>query len=166
MAPPPSTDRAELVQLDVNHQPRTVAVEPERTLVETLRTDLELTGTKESCGMGDCGSCTVLLDGRAVYACLVLTVECAGHTVETIEGVADGRELSALQEAFVACDAFQCGFCTPGQVMSLEGLRRRVADPTLDDVEVAVQGNLCRCGAYRHILDAACAGLAIDRDAR
>lgn len=153
-----------LVGLDVNGEHRTLAVEPDRTLVEALREDLALTGTKASCEMGDCGSCTVLLDGQAVYSCLVLAVECEGHRVETVEGLADGQELHPLQAAFVECDALQCGYCTPGQLMSLEALRRRVPEPTERDVERAVQGNLCRCGAYRHILQAACRGLGVGGD--
>jgi aerobic-type carbon monoxide dehydrogenase small subunit (CoxS/CutS family) len=151
-----------LLTFDVNGEGVSLAVDPDRTLVEALREDLDLTGTKASCEMGDCGSCTVLLDGQAVYSCLVLAAECEGRAVETIEGMADGQALDPLQSAFVSCDALQCGYCTPGQIMSLEGLRRRVAEPTVQDVEQAVTGNLCRCGAYRHILDAACQGLGIE----
>jgi xanthine dehydrogenase YagT iron-sulfur-binding subunit len=158
---PPPTDRAMLVGLAVNGVRHDIAVDPGRTLVEVLREDLQLTGTKASCEMGDCGSCTVLLDDRAVCSCLVLAAECADRSVETIEGLADGQELHPLQEAFVACDALQCGYCTPGQIISLEALRRRVPEPTAQDVERAVQGNLCRCGAYRHILAAGCEGLGV-----
>ena len=161
MPTPSPTDRAILVGITVNGESRTLAVDPERTLVEVLREDLHLTGTKASCEMGDCGSCTVLLEGRAVCSCLVLAAECEGHAVETIEGLADGQELHPLQASFAACDALQCGYCTPGQIMSLEALRRRVPEPTSHDVEQAVQGNLCRCGAYRHILQAGCEGLGI-----
>lgn len=156
-SPPP-----QLVALEVNGIAHAVAIAPHRTLVEVLRTELDLTGTKAACEMGDCGACTVLLDGVAVYSCLVLAAECEGHTVETIEGLADGQDLDPIQAAFVDCDALQCGFCTPGQIMSLAGLRRRTGDPRRDDVERAVQGNLCRCGAYRHIVDAGCAGLGIE----
>ncbi|MFP5322511.1 MAG: (2Fe-2S)-binding protein [Acidimicrobiia bacterium] len=162
MPTPSPTDQAVVVRIDVNGDGRALAVDPARTLVEVLREDLDLTGTKASCEMGDCGSCTVLVDGRAVYACLVLAVEVDGVPVETIEGLADGQRLHPLQEAFVACDALQCGYCTPGQIMSLEALRRRVPEPTADDVERAVQGNLCRCGAYRHILEAGCAALGVE----
>ena len=101
----------------------------------------------------------MLLDDEAVYSCLVLTTECVGRRVETIEGVADGQRLDPLQQAFVDCDALQCGFCTPGQIMSLVALRRATDEPGDDEIERAVQGNLCRCGAYRHILDAARVGL-------
>lgn len=163
MSPSPPS---QVVALDVNGVPRSIATEPDRTLVEILRDELGLTGTKAACEMGDCGSCTVLLDGAAVYSCLVLAAECEGHRVDTIEGLADGQALDPLQAAFVDCDALQCGYCTPGQIMSLAGFRRRVASPEIEDVERAVQGNLCRCGAYRHILDAACTGLGIDREER
>lgn len=161
MPSPPPTDRTMLVSVDVNGAGHPLAVDPERTLVEVLREDLGLTGTKASCEMGDCGSCTVLLDGQAVYSCLVLAAECGDRSVETVEGLADGQDLHPLQAAFVECDALQCGYCTPGQLMSLEALRRRVPEPTETDVERAVQGNLCRCGAYRHILQAACQGLGV-----
>lgn len=166
MPTPSPTDRAMLVDLEVNGEAAAVAIDPARTLVEVLREDLGLTGTKASCEMGDCGSCTVLLDGRSVYSCLVLAAECAGRSVETVEGLADGQTLHPLQAAFVACDALQCGYCTPGQLMSLEDLRRRVPDPTRTDVERAVQGNLCRCGAYQHIVRAACRGFGIDEAPR
>ncbi len=162
MPSPAPPDRAILLKLDVNGERRALALDPERTLVEVLREDLGMTGTKASCEMGDCGSCTVLLDDQAVYSCLVLAAECAGRSVETVEGLAEGQELTPLQTAFVECDALQCGYCTPGQLMSLEGLRRRVAEPTAVDVERAVQGNLCRCGAYRHILEAGCRGLGVE----
>ncbi len=163
MAAASPVDGVDLVRLDVNGRPRTLAVEPRRSLLETLRTDLALTGSKEVCLMGNCGACTVLLDDRAVYSCLVLAVECEGQRVETIESLADGQRPSPLQEAFVECDAMQCGFCTPGQILSLEALRRSDAPPDHDRIERALQGNLCRCGAYRHILEAAERALDGDR---
>jgi aerobic-type carbon monoxide dehydrogenase small subunit (CoxS/CutS family) len=140
------------ISLEVNGDARELDCEPRHTLVEALRGELGLTGTKQPCGMGDCGGCSVLLDGRAVCACLVLAVECDGRRVTTIEGL---REPSALQRAFLEEDAFQCGFCTPGQIMALEGLFR--ADPQASDETIvrALAGNLCRCGAYRNILRAA-----------
>lgn len=144
-----------LVRFVLNDEQRSLAVQPDATLLDTLRHDLGMTGTKEVCNMGNCGACTVLLDDQAVYSCLVLAAECDTQTVDTVEGLADGQEPSAIQQAFVDCDALQCGFCTPGQIMSLEGLRRAVESPDGDDIERAVQGNLCRCGAYRHILEAA-----------
>jgi aerobic-type carbon monoxide dehydrogenase small subunit (CoxS/CutS family) len=153
-------ERVEEVVLDVNGQRHTLTVEGRRTLAETLRDDLGLTGTKESCGMGNCGACTVLIDDDAVYSCLVLTAECdAGpgrpSRIETIEHLADGQAMHPLQQAFVDCDALQCGMCTPGQILSLEALRRAVPQPRRCQIETAIQGNLCRCGAYRHILQAA-----------
>lgn len=139
----------------MNGESRRLAVEAGTTLLHALRDELELTGAKPSCEAGTCGACTVLVDDRAVYSCLVLAAECDGQRVDTVEGLADGSHPSPLQEAFAECDALQCGFCTPGQLMSLEGLRRESAAPDMADVEEAVQGNLCRCGAYRHILEAA-----------
>ena len=136
----------------VNGVERTLDCEPRRTLVDALRNDLGLTGTKRPCDMGNCGGCTVLLDDAAVYACLVLAVDCAGRSVTTIESFA---EPTALQRAFVAEDAFQCGFCTPGQIMALEGLFRANPRPSDEEIVHALAGNLCRCGAYRNILRAA-----------
>ncbi len=161
-----STPTTTAVTLEVDGQRRSVGVESDRTLVQVLREDLELTGTKASCEMGDCGSCTVLLDGAAVYSCLVLAVECEGRRVETVDGLATGQELTALQQAFVERDALQCGFCTPGQLLALESLRRRDPSPSAEDVRKAVEGNLCRCGAYQHIVDAACRafGVAVEVD--
>lgn len=143
------------VTLCVNGADQTLAVEPRRTLLDALRHDLGLTGTKKVCDMDDCGACTVLVDGRAMYACLLLAVDCSGREVTTIEGLGgpDGA-LDPVQQAFIEADAFQCGFCTPGQIMSLRGLLNE--NPSLDDEAIrrAVSGNLCRCGAYQHILHA------------
>jgi xanthine dehydrogenase YagT iron-sulfur-binding subunit len=140
------------VAFELNGVERALDCEPRCTLVDMLRDKLALTGAKKACGMGNCGSCTVLLDGLAVYSCLVLAVDCAGRRVTTIESFA---EPSALQRAFVAEDAFQCGFCTPGQIMALEALFRAAARPSDDEIGRALSGNLCRCGAYRNILRAA-----------
>src|SRR5690606_28904707 len=129
-------------------------VEPRRTLLDLLRHDLGLTGAKKVCDMGNCGACTVALDGRTVYACLTLAVDCEGKQVRTIEGLAQGTELDPVQQAFVEEDAFQCGYCTPGQIMSLRALLDETPDPTDDDIARAVSGNLCRCGAYAHIVRA------------
>jgi xanthine dehydrogenase YagT iron-sulfur-binding subunit len=142
------------VRLAVNGDARTVAVEPRRTLLDALRVDLGLTGTKKICDMGDCGACTVIVDGKAVYSCLMLAVDCFDRQITTIEGLAAGDELDPVQRAFVEADAFQCGFCTPGQVMSLRALLDETPDPTDAQILRAVTGNLCRCGAYPNILRA------------
>src|SRR5918912_4642219 len=146
-----------LVSFRLNGDERSLAVEPRRTLLDALRVDLSLTGTKKVCDMGDCGACTVLLDGKAVYSCLTLAVDCDGQEVTTVEGLVRGGESEALdpvQRAFVECDAFQCGFCTPGQIMSLRALLDENPNPSDHDIRRAVTGNLCRCGAYVNILKA------------
>jgi aerobic-type carbon monoxide dehydrogenase small subunit (CoxS/CutS family) len=143
--------------LRVNGVEHDLALEPRHTLLDTLRYDLALTGTKKVCDMGDCGACTVLLDGKAVYSCLTLAVDCDGCEVTTVEGLVRGGESEALdpvQQAFVECDAFQCGFCTPGQIMSLRALLNQTANPSDEEILRAVTGNLCRCGAYLNILKA------------
>jgi aerobic-type carbon monoxide dehydrogenase small subunit (CoxS/CutS family) len=142
------------VSLEVNDEPHTLAVEPRRTLLDMLRVDLGLTGTKKVCDMGDCGACTVLVDGRAMYACLLLAVDCAGRAVRTVEGLGRDGELDPVQRAFVEMDAFQCGFCTPGQIMSLTALLLEGPSPSDEAIARAVTGNLCRCGAYPNILRA------------
>ena len=144
----------QLVSFRLNGDERALAVEPRRTLLDALRVDLGLTGTKKVCDMGDCGACTVVLDGRAMYACLLLAVDCTDRQITTVEGLAQGDELDPIQRAFVEADAFQCGFCTSGQIMSLKGLLNENPNPSDDDILRAVTGNLCRCGAYRNILRA------------
>jgi xanthine dehydrogenase YagT iron-sulfur-binding subunit len=143
------------VQLRVNGSIYFLEVEPRYTLLDVLRTELHLTGTKKVCNMGECGACTVLIDGEAVYSCLILAVECEGHEVLTIESLSDGEHLDPIQQAFVEQDAFQCGFCTPGQIMSVRALLERNSNPTVEEIGKAVSGNLCRCGAYPRILAAA-----------
>jgi len=144
----------DLVTLRVNDGAYTLAVEPRRTLLDALRHDLNLTGSKKVCDMGNCGACTVLVGGRAMYSCLLLAVDCADREITTIEGLADGDELDPVQQAFIEADAFQCGFCTPGQVMSVRALLNEVAAPSEDEIRRAVSGNLCRCGAYQNIVKA------------
>jgi aerobic-type carbon monoxide dehydrogenase small subunit (CoxS/CutS family) len=125
------------------------------TLAEFLREELDLTGTKVGCNRGECGSCTVLLDGNAVLSCTVLAVEVTGSQVLTIEGLADEGKLHPLQEAFIEHDALQCGYCTPGMIMSIKALLDRKYQPTEDDVRNAIDGNFCRCGSYPNIIKAA-----------
>lgn len=148
------------ITFEVNGRPVEVRVPPHRTLLDALRDGCGLTGTKKVCDEGTCGACTVLLDGRAVYSCMTLAHACAGRRVETIEGLSHGDELHPVQQAFIEKDAYQCGFCTPGQVMSLLGLLRENPSPTAEEVTRAVTGNLCRCGAYPNIV---AAGLAAAR---
>jgi xanthine dehydrogenase YagT iron-sulfur-binding subunit len=140
-----------LVSFRLNGDKRALAVEPRRTLLDALRVDLNLTGTKKVCDMGDCGACTVLLDGRAVYSCLTLAVDCEGREVTTIEGLAHGDELDPVQRAFVEADAYQCGFCTPGQIMSTVALLEEGRAGSDEDIQEFMSGNICRCGAYPNI---------------
>ncbi len=142
------------VSLTINGKSVSVHVAPDRSLLDTLRNSLGLTGAKKVCNEGDCGACTVLVDGRPVYSCLSLALACEGKTIETIEGLSSGGDLHPVQQAFIEHDAYQCGFCTPGQVMSIVALLR--ADPSAreEDVRHAVSGNLCRCGAYANIVAA------------
>jgi xanthine dehydrogenase YagT iron-sulfur-binding subunit len=142
------------ITLYVNGAERKLVLEPRHTLLDTLRYDLQLTGTKKVCDMGDCGACTVLVDGLAMYACLLLAVDCQGRQITTVEGLARNGELDPVQQAFIEADAFQCGFCTSGQVMSLRALLNETPTPSDEDIRRAVSGNLCRCGAYLNILRA------------
>lgn len=141
--------RIESIVLEVNGQ-RHVVEPAGRRLLAVLRDDLELLGTKLACGEGACGACAVLVDGRTVNACLLLAEAAEGHEIVTIEGLSTGRS-SAIQEAFVAEDAMQCGFCTPGQIVSATALLERVPQPTRAQIHEAMAGNLCRCGAYPKI---------------
>jgi len=144
-----------VVSLSVNGVPTTLDAPAERTLLDALRDELGLTGAKKGCDAGSCGACTVTVDGRAVYSCMTLVAQCEGRRVETVEGLATGDRLHPLQLAFLEHDAYQCGFCTPGQLMSLAALLAAEPDPSADDVKRAVTGNLCRCGAYPNIVTAA-----------
>ena len=125
------------------------------TLAEFLREELDLTGTKVGCNRGECGSCTVILDGDPVLSCSVLGVEASGREVLTIEGLSPGGKLHPIQEAFVEHDALQCGYCTPGMIMSIKALLDRNPNPTEEDVRRSIDGNLCRCGSYPNIIKAA-----------
>jgi xanthine dehydrogenase YagT iron-sulfur-binding subunit len=141
--------------LVVNGVPRRVSVEARTTLLEVLRGPLGLTGTKPGCERGECGSCTVLVDGVPRYSCQTLALEAQGAAITTVEGLLDGESLGPVQKAFVEHDAFQCGFCTSGQVMATEGLLRKKPDPTAEEIREGLSGNLCRCGTYAHIFRAA-----------
>jgi aerobic-type carbon monoxide dehydrogenase small subunit (CoxS/CutS family) len=143
------------VTVTVNGRAETLEVPARRSLLHALREDLSLTGTKEGCGVGTCGACTVLLDGRPVLACLLLAVQAAGRSVETIESLSRDGGLAPIQETFVRHDALQCGFCTPGQIMALEGLLRRTPHPSDETVRRALEGNVCRCGTQLRVQAAA-----------
>jgi aerobic-type carbon monoxide dehydrogenase small subunit (CoxS/CutS family) len=140
--------------LNVNKINYKVAVEPQRTLVEVLRDTLGLTGTKKSCSEGECGACTVLMDGRPAASCLVLALDAEGKEITTIEGLSEGEKLHPIQEAFVKHAAIQCGFCTPGMVMSAKALLDENPKPTATEVRKGISGNLCRCTGYQQIVDA------------
>jgi aerobic-type carbon monoxide dehydrogenase small subunit (CoxS/CutS family) len=143
------------VRLRVNGSQREVHIEPRRTLLDTLRQDLHLTGAKPGCNMGQCGACTVLLDGEAVYSCLLLAVECQDREITTIEGLERDGALDPVQQAFSEHDALQCGFCTPGQILALKALLARNPHPSDAEIDRGMSGNLCRCGAYPKIRAAA-----------
>jgi len=142
------------LNLIVNSDARQITVDPRLTLLEVLRENLMLTGTKEGCGVGECGTCVVLADGEPITSCLVLAGDANGVHIETIEGVASDGELSDVQHAFVKTGAFQCGFCTPAMVLAATALFRRDSQPDVEDVKKALGGVLCRCGAYPKILEA------------
>jgi xanthine dehydrogenase YagT iron-sulfur-binding subunit len=143
------------VNLTVNGAKRKVIVEPRWSLVYVLREVLGITGTKIGCERGECGACTVLIDGKPRYSCMTLAVEAEGHAITTVEGLLEGDKLGPVQQAFMEEDAFECGFCTPGQIMAVEGLLRSNPNPTLDQIRTGVSGNLCRCGPYKNIFNAA-----------
>lgn len=155
----PGTAKAEVIKpeviarvnLSINGFRRSLVVEPRWSLLYVLREKLGLTGPKVGCERGECGACTVLIDEVPRYACLTLAVEAEGTEIVTLEGLMHGERLSAVQQAFVEHDAFQCGYCTPGQIMSAEGLLRSNPAPNPDEIRRAMSGNLCRCGAYAHI---------------
>lgn len=142
------------MNLSINGQPVTADVAGSATLLELLRDTLALTGTKRACDIGECGACTVLVDGRPIYACLTLAHACTGQSVRTIEGLGAPGAPHPLQDAFVAEDAAQCGFCTPGQLMAAAALLAANADPSDAEVVAALSGNLCRCGTYPKIVRA------------
>jgi carbon-monoxide dehydrogenase small subunit len=149
--------------LTVNGTTYTINIEPNRTLVDVLRDVLGLAGTKKSCNEGECGACTVLMDGKPVASCLVLAVDAQNKKITTIEGLAEGEKLHPLQEAFVKYGGIQCGFCTPGMIMSAKALLDESVDPTPLQVRTAISGNLCRCTGYQQIVDSVMAAAKIMR---
>ena len=151
------TERGEMtkVMLRINGRDYRLLVEPRWSLLYVLREGLGLTGAKPGCERGECGACTVLIDDVPRYACMTLAVEAEGTKITTIEGLMKGEDLGPVQQAFVEHDAFQCGYCTPGQIMAVEGLLRANPSPSAADIRRGVSGNLCRCGAYKHIFNAA-----------
>lgn len=142
------------IELKVNGELHKVQVESHRTLLEVLRENLGLTGTKEACNKGDCGFCTVLIDGKPVLSCLALAIEAQGKDIVTVEGLGNGYELHPIQQAFVDHGALQCGFCTPGMIMSAKALLDRNPNPTEEDIREGISGNLCRCTGYVKIIEA------------
>ena len=142
------------VEIKINNELWEIEVDPHRTLLEVLRENLGFTGTKEGCGLGACGACTVLIDGEPALSCLTLAVELEGREIITIEGLATDNKPDPLQEAFVAHGAIQCGFCTPGSIMSAKALLARNPSPSREEIREALAGNLCRCTGYKKITDA------------
>jgi carbon-monoxide dehydrogenase small subunit len=143
-----------LVTLTVNGELHDLALEPQTTLLEALREHCGLSGTKEACGTGECGSCTVLADGKPILSCLTLAADCGDVEIVTIEGLAEAGKLTPVQEAFLEKGAVQCGFCTPGMVLSVTSLLRETARPTETQIKKALEGNLCRCTGYNKIIEA------------
>ena len=166
---PPETVKAgdvSTITLTVNGRTQKILVEPRWSLLYVLRDRLGLTGSKPGCERGECGACTVLIDGRASYACMTLAVEADGHEITTIEGLMTGEELGPTQRAFAEEDAFQCGYCTPGQVMAAESLLRANPSPGLDEIRQGMAGNICRCGAYANIFKAVAKAADLKRQGR
>ena len=142
------------IRVNVNGDAYEKLVDPEKTLLQFLRDDLDLTGTKEGCDEGDCGACSVIFNGRVVSACLVLAAEADNAVIETIEGVGEGEQLHPVQQAFVESGAVQCGFCTPGMVVTTKAMLEEMPDPSTGEIKEYLSGNLCRCTGYVKILDA------------
>lgn len=142
-----------IINLNVNHECYEVAIHSCESLLDVLRNRLGLTGTKKGCNEGDCGACTVIMGGRAVNACLVLAAEADGEEILTVEGLAQGTRLHPLQEAFIKFGGFQCGFCTPGMLMSARALLNENPDPTEEEIRKGISGNLCRCTGYVKIVE-------------
>ena len=152
--PTPNVELSGMVRLVINGRRQEVSVEPRNTLLHVLRDKLGMTGTKVGCERGECGACTVLIEGIARYSCLTLALEVDGKEITTIEGLLRGDSVGPVQQAFIECDAFQCGYCTPGQIMAAEALLRKTPNPSIEEIDEEMSGNLCRCGAYQHIFRA------------
>ena len=142
------------LKLVVNGEKIYESVDPTMTLLSFLRTTLKLFGTKEGCGEGECGACTIIMDGLTVNSCLVLAIEAQGSDITTVEGLSKDGELSILQQAFISDDALQCGFCTPGMLMSARNLLDRYPEPTIEQIKEGIAGNFCRCTGYQPVIDA------------
>jgi aerobic-type carbon monoxide dehydrogenase small subunit (CoxS/CutS family) len=145
---------ADVTELHVNGRPRRLAADPVRSLLSVLRDDLDLTGSKYGCGEGRCGACTVLIDGKATRSCVTQVGDCAETKITTVEGLERDGKLHPLQEAFIECGALQCGYCTPGMIMSGVALLEKKPAPTSEDVVQSLEGNVCRCGTYQRIVQA------------
>lgn len=143
-----------IIKLTINGKPVETAVSPNQTLLQFLRDDMNLTGTKHGCGLGDCGACTVMLDGKAVNSCLVLAIQADNSEILTIEGLAQDGKLHPIQQSFVDKGAIQCGFCTPGMILSAKALLDQKPNPSELEIRTAISGNLCRCTGYQKIVEA------------
>ena len=151
------------LRLTLNGEPYELFIEPKRLLVEVLRNELGLTGTKIGCSSGACAACTVLIDGKAVKSCSILALQANGRNIMTIEGLADGPNMHPLQQSFIDHWAFQCGFCTPGQIIAAKALLDENPNPTREEVKIAMDGHLCRCTGYNMIIEAI---LAVQQEAK
>jgi len=149
----PTGVKEAVIQLNINEKVYRVKVKSQWTLLEVLRRELGLTGTKKACDRGNCGACTVIVDGKAVYACSILAIRMEGRKIVTVEGLRDGEKLHPIQKAFSEHGGYQCGFCTSGQMMAAKALLDRNSTPTVDEVRAGLAGNLCRCGAFPKIIE-------------
>ena len=159
-----TTKRKKIIELSVNEETYELAIACQETLLDVLRNNLGLTGTKEGCGTGECGSCTVLLEGEPILACLMLAVECENKKIETIEGQSINGDLTPVQEAFLEKGGVQCGFCTPGMVMASTDLLKRNPDPSREDIMESLGGHLCRCTGYNKIMESVQHAVKLNRD--
>ncbi len=159
-----TTQRKKIIELTINEETYELAVECQETLLDVLRKSLGLTGTKEGCGTGECGSCTVLLEGEPILACLMLAVECENKKIETIEGQSINGDLTPVQEAFLEKGGVQCGFCTPGMVMASTDLLKRNPNPSKEDIMESLGGHLCRCTGYNKIMESVQHAVKLNRD--